>query len=237
MKAIVVSMCMLAAGSASPAEAGPVPAPAQRRLNNLVTELLETTAVSADGMKFVNPREGWVFFRSRARVGPGGSALVSLDGRGSESRIIAHELPGPEALEAMRYLPEGEHTVFAVSQGEGTPAAALTVRASPEIIYANYPLNPHLKEYGAYDWPYLRRIGMLDCANCYDHHIEKYGDKNTYFNFFRRVFRARSPVAELTISDWASQSDPGGPAGQELLCNFVEIEPYLPEDGERAYFK
>jgi hypothetical protein len=167
LKTKVILISMLAAGSASPADAdpAPAPAPAPRRLNNLVVELLETPAVAPDGMKFVNPREGWVFFRSKARVGPGGSVAVTLDGRGSESRIIAHGPSGPETIEAMRCLSQGEHTVFAAAQGEGTAAAALTVRAIPEIIYANYPLNPHLKEYGAYDWAYLRRIGMLDCAN------------------------------------------------------------------------
>lgn len=66
--------------------------------------------------------------------------------------------------------------------------------------------------------------------NCYDHHIDEYGNKDTYFNFFRRVFRARGETAQLTVSDWLSDANPGGPAGQELLCNFVEIEPYLMEE-------
>ena len=41
------------------------------------------------------------------------------------------------------------------------------------------------------------------------------------------VFRARATTAQLTISDWADDSDPGGPAGQELMFNFVEVQPYL----------
>ena len=31
----------------------------------------------------------------------------------------------------------------------------------------------------------------------------------------------------LIISDWINQSEPGGPVGQESVCNFVEIQPYL----------
>lgn len=68
-------------------------------------------------------------------------------------------------------------------------------------------------------------------ANCYSHHIPKYGVKDTYFNYFRMVFRATRGTAKLTISDWISDQEPGGPVGQEIICNFIEIEPYLMEDG------
>ena len=49
---------------------------------------------------------------------------------------------------------------------------------------------------------------------------------STYRNF---VFRARGEEATLTISDWASDTDPGGPIGQELIFNFIEVQPYLEE--------
>jgi len=118
---------------------------APRPLNNLVTELLAGSIPSPGVAKFRNPREGWVFFRSSA--------------------ILRDGTQGPRTLETMRYLPEGEHT-FSVGPGaEGAPVAALTVRAIPEIIYANYPADPHLKEFGVYDGAFLRRIGMLDAAN------------------------------------------------------------------------
>jgi hypothetical protein len=41
------------------------------------------------------------------------------------------------------------------------------------------------------------------------------------------VFRARREKAMLRISDWASDTDPGGPIGQELMHNFIEVQPYL----------
>ena len=56
--------------------------------------------------------------------------------------------------------------------------------------------------------------------NCYSHHIEKFGDTNTYFNYHRVVFQATDTTARLTISD-------GGRPGQELMFNFIEVEPYL----------
>ena len=101
----------------------------------------------------------------------------------------------------MRCLAEGSHVVYAVN-ADGKPAdAAITVRAIPEIIY----------------------------ANCYDHHIPQYGEQNTYFNFVRLFFRAKAETARLAISDWVREKDAGGPDGQELMFNFVEVEPYLEE--------
>ena len=47
------------------------------------------------------------------------------------------------------------------------------------------------------------------------------------FNYHRLVFRAEGETAKLTISDWANDDTPGGPIGQEIMVNFVEIQPYL----------
>ncbi len=50
-----------------------------------------------------------------------------------------------------------------------------------------------------------------------------------YMNLHRHVFRATGTTATLTISDWKSADDPGGPAGQELMLNFIEVKPFLAE--------
>lgn len=46
-------------------------------------------------------------------------------------------------------------------------------------------------------------------------------------NYHFEVFRAKGERARLTVSDWASAAEPGGPAGQELMFNFIEVQPYL----------
>ena len=51
--------------------------------------------------------------------------------------------------------------------------------------------------------------------------------RGQWLNYHWRVFRARSSQARLVISDWASATEPGGPIGQELMLNFVELQPYL----------
>jgi len=43
------------------------------------------------------------------------------------------------------------------------------------------------------------------------------------------LFRANGETAKLTISDWQSDEEPGGPIGQELMYNFIELQPYFEE--------
>jgi len=44
-----------------------------------------------------------------------------------------------------------------------------------------------------------------------------------------RVFRAKGETARLTVSDWARGNVPGGPVGQEMAFNFIQVQPYLRE--------
>jgi len=64
--------------------------------------------------------------------------------------------------------------------------------------------------------------------NNYNHCLGKFAkDYNYWMNYHWRVFRAQAPTARLIISDWAGEKEPGGPIGQELMLNFIEVEPYF----------
>jgi len=63
---------------------------------------------------------------------------------------------------------------------------------------------------------------------------ERFGNKPTYPCYHRIVFRAVKPTATLIISDWHSPGTPTGPVGQELLFNFVQVEPYLMPTRDRG---
>lgn len=52
-------------------------------------------------------------------------------------------------------------------------------------------------------------------------------ENSFHLMYHRVVFRAKATEAVLTISDWASDTDPGGAVGQELMYNFIEVQPYL----------
>ena len=52
-------------------------------------------------------------------------------------------------------------------------------------------------------------------------------DHPFHMNYHWRRFRATGTTAELTVSDWVGDDEPGGPVGRQLMVNFIEIQPYL----------
>ena len=67
--------------------------------------------------------------------------------------------------------------------------------------------------------PYFR-VGRFGSAS--------FTRKNPAWLTYRRiVFRARANDSKLTISDWTSDAVPGGPIGQQLIHNYLELQPYL----------
>lgn len=64
--------------------------------------------------------------------------------------------------------------------------------------------------------------------NCYSHSLGPFNAQHrAWMNYHFEVFRAKAERARLTVSDWADAAAPGGPAGQELMFNFIEVQPYL----------
>ena len=64
--------------------------------------------------------------------------------------------------------------------------------------------------------------------NCYAHHLGKFTAKHNYWmNYHWRVFRAKGTTAKLTVSDWKAEQKPDGPIAQELIYNFIEVQPYI----------
>ncbi|MGC9319090.1 MAG: hypothetical protein ACP5KN_13740, partial [Armatimonadota bacterium] len=46
-----------------------------------------------------------------------------------------------------------------------------------------------------------------------------------YMTYHYLQFRATRPTARLTLTDWQSDAEPGGPIGQETMFSFVEVQP------------
>ena len=55
-------------------------------------------------------------------------------------------------------------------------------------------------------------------------------DKADWLNYHWRLFRAKGTTATLTVSDWMSEKEAGGLVGQELLYNFIQVQPYFEEE-------
>lgn len=47
-----------------------------------------------------------------------------------------------------------------------------------------------------------------------------------WITYFWKVFRAKSPTARVTVSDWPADQSAAAPFGQEQTFNFLEIQPY-----------
>ena len=47
-----------------------------------------------------------------------------------------------------------------------------------------------------------------------------------WITYHWKVFRARGTTAQLTVSDWSKENEPGVSVGLEQTFNFLEIRPY-----------
>ncbi len=85
-----------------------------------------------------------------------------------------------------------------------------------------------LKLEGVNILPGAKKSFQFAFPNNYGHTLGKFNVDYTYWmNYHWRVFRAKGTAAKLVVSDWASDSEPGGPIGQELMYNFIEVQPYI----------
>src|ERR1051325_3762976 len=145
---LIASFIILVASLAEAADAE-VLLTGERRLNNLVSELLTVSSISKSGqpLAFTCSSDGWIFisatFRSR------GTARIILD----QETVIVRADAG--VAEAMRYVTKGAHTFRVECQGE-ISVEKLTVKAIPELIHCGLGFNPQIKSYGVYDMDFLK---------------------------------------------------------------------------------
>lgn len=65
----------------------------------------------------------------------------------------------------------------------------------------------------------------------YGHTYKSFDASNPYrLNYYQFVFRPRGEKALLEFSDWVSRTAPGGPEGEELMWNFIQVQPYFVEE-------
>lgn len=128
----------------------------EKRLNNLVAELLEVADVSG-------PKTSFTFKRARA-----GFVLVTLDCRGDGAvkiklddateplAVIDRKAETSEHAEAARNIPAGDHTLTVECAG-GAKVDKLVVKSIPELMHCGLGFDPAIKSYGKYDLEFLKR--------------------------------------------------------------------------------
>src|SRR5436190_5621932 len=112
---LIASIAISLSGFAAAAQAGILFA-GERKLNNLVSELLEVSSISKSSKPFTFTRssDGWIFISSTCKGK--GTVSVILDKGTRGDTVIVHE--GEGGSEAMRYVTKGTHTIQAECKGK-----------------------------------------------------------------------------------------------------------------------
>ncbi len=108
----------------------------QRKLNNLVTELVRE-ALPESGLAeytFKNPKDGWIFIKAPAEMAASGRVIVSFD-RMSRKQAIISRKTGRHG-EAMRWFHAGVYKIYVWTKDK--PEGMLIVRSIPEIIFLQF---------------------------------------------------------------------------------------------------
>jgi hypothetical protein len=127
-------------------------------LNNVVWELLRTEPGAVSGMQtasFSSPRRRWCYYAVTAEVGAGGTLRLARE-EAPEDTLISLVGPASTTAEAMRPLAAGRHRLVLSASGPCV-VTSLVVRSIPELVYADYFCEPHVKEHGPYVGAFLDR--------------------------------------------------------------------------------
>ncbi len=128
----------------------------ERKLNNLVSELLEVSAISksSNSFTFTRSRDGWIFI-SATYTGKG-IVRIFLDQAPRGDAILVNDADGGKLGEGMRYVTKSKHTIHVECEGD-IRVEKLVVKAIPELIHCGLGFDPAIKSYGLYDMNFLKR--------------------------------------------------------------------------------
>ncbi len=173
----------------------------EKKLNNVVSELLEVSSISKSSKPFSFSRssDGWIFV-SITLEGKG-FVKISLD-PGSKSEAVQIQSDSGQPTEAMRYVAKGKHHLQVECQGN-TKVARLLVKAIPELIHCGLGFDPAIKSYGHYDLEFLRKDILPNVTTLIiPHNLEL--PQNAIDDWHRQGKRF---VAEVGINSQAKTAD------------------------------
>lgn len=127
-----------------------------KKLNNLVSELLEASSISksSNPFTFTRSRDGWIFISSTYKGK--GTVRIILDQASGGDAVIVHDADGDMLSEGMRYVTKGKHTIHVECKGKAI-VDKLVVKAMPELMHCGLGFDPALKSFGLYDMNFLKK--------------------------------------------------------------------------------
>src|SRR6266550_4874524 len=149
---LIASIVVFVCGFAGAGKAG-ILFSGEKKLNNLVSELLEVASISESGKPFTFTRssDGWIFVSSNSKGN--GTARVILD---KSDPVLVHDVEGGSRREAMRFVTKGEHTIQVECKGR-ISLEKLAVKAISELVHCGLGFDPEVKSYGLYDMEFLKK--------------------------------------------------------------------------------
>jgi hypothetical protein len=128
----------------------------EKKLNNLVSELLEVSSISKPGktFTFTRPEAGWVYISSTCKGK--GTVRISLDSVLLADGLIVDDRDVSQPGEAMRFVGKGQHMIQVECSGK-IVMDKLVVKAIPELIHCGLGFDPQIKSYGLYDMEFLKK--------------------------------------------------------------------------------
>jgi hypothetical protein len=148
--ALLLSICVCGAAQGD----GTVVFSGEKKRNNLVSELLEVTAISKSGssFRFMRSGEGWIFL-SVTYKGKGKLKILLDDAPAVSSAADSAEQSA--LAEAMRRVTKGEHKIRVDCEGE-VRVEKLVVRSIPELVQCGLNTSS-IKAYGPFDMDFLKK--------------------------------------------------------------------------------
>ena len=128
----------------------------EKKQNNLVSELLEVSAISKSGtpFTFARSRDGWIFIS--ATYNGKGTVRIILDKASGGDAVMVHDADGGTLSEGMRHVTKGKHTIHVECKGN-VRVEKLVVRAIPELMHCGLGFNSSIKSYPIYDMEFLKK--------------------------------------------------------------------------------
>jgi hypothetical protein len=149
--ALFLSTCVCGAARGD----GTVVFSGEKKGNNLVSELLEVTAISKSGssFRFTRSVEGWIFLSATYKGK--GKLRILLDDAPVVLSAADSTAERSALAEAMRRVTKGEHKLRVDCEG-AVRVEKLVVRSIPELVHCGLNTSS-IKSYGPFDMDFLKK--------------------------------------------------------------------------------
>ncbi|MBI5684518.1 MAG: LamG domain-containing protein [Verrucomicrobia bacterium] len=163
-------------------------------------------AAAEDGAVGAGQFAGYGTLEGRYPGGAMGDAFLRMKRSAKRPNVVSQQLQGlkPGRLYSLKLITADYGDLRAGKSRKATQTVSITLDGA-EVLP------------GSFSYPF---------HSCRE--VKQFTAKTPFWMTYHWLrFRAAGPTAKLVITDWAKPDAPGAPIGQELILNFVELQPVL----------